>query len=414
MESRTVSDCFAVGFFRRALGLDLPTPDVDPDAALTFSGADLIGEADIDPAVFGLESYATATSPAPRIDRKSAIQVPAVKRSRDLIAGTLGGLPLDLYDAERQPVDPSPFTQPERNVPRSVTMTRTFEDLLFEGLAWWRISERDWRGFPTYFKRIGPSRIRVDDERDKVYIDGKEVDQAELIRFDSPTEGLLKAGARAIRTCLHLDAYAANAAQGIPPLDYFVPADDTDPFATDPEDEDDDENGDAEIRKFLGDWAEARRTRTTAYIPASVKYQVAGFDPKNLQMAEQRDHAVLEIARVAGIDPEELGVSTTSRTYANVFDRRKAFLDFTLGQYMLAVEDRLRMGDVTPRGQYVKFALDAFLRSDPLARYTAYAAGKAVGALDDDDIARLEDKPEGSVRAPATITALPSRTQETA
>lgn len=404
-----------MGFWRTVFGLDIPAqPDVE--SALTFSGADeLVGGADIDPAVFGLESFATSTSPAPRMDRRSAIQVPAVKRARDLIAGTLGGLPLDLYDADRALVDPSPFAQPERNVPRSVTMARTFEDLLFEGLAWWRITERDYRNYPTYFKRLKPGRVTVDDERGVVMVDGKVVDDTELIRFDSPTEGLLSAGARAIRTCLALDAYAANAAQGIPPLDYFVPADDTDPFAASGEE---DEDGDGEIQSFLADWAEARRKRTTAYIPASVKYMVAGFDPKNLQMAEQRNHAVLEIARVAGIDAEELGVSTTSRTYANTFDRRKSFVDLTLGGYMLAVEDRLKMGDVTPRGQYAKFNLDAFLRSDPLARYQAYAAGKAVGALDDNDIARLEDKPLGSVHAPtpapSNVTALPTRTQETA
>jgi HK97 family phage portal protein len=402
-----------VGRIATFFGLDLTAPAVDPDTVPTnFSGADeLIGGADIDPAVFGLESYATSTSPAPRMDRRSAIQVPAVKRARDLIAGTLGGLPLDLYNSAREHVDPSPFTQPERNVPRSVTMARTFDDMLFEGIAWWKVTERDRRDYPTYFKRLRPGRVTVDDDRDKVMIDGKEVDHRELIRFDSPTEGLLLAGARAIRTCLALDAYAANAAQGIPPLDYFVPADDTDPFAGG---NDDDEDDDDEIKTFLAEWAEARRTRTTAYIPASVRYMVAGFDPKNLQMAEQRDHAVLEIARVAGIDPEELGVSTTSRTYSNTFDRRKAFLDFTLGGYMIAVEDRLKMGDVTPGGQYVKFNLDAFLRSDPASRYAAYAAGKAVGALDDDDIARLEDRPAGTVRTPATVTALPTRTQESA
>jgi phage portal protein BeeE len=161
-----------------------------------------------------------------------------------------------------------------------------------------------------------------------------------------------------------------------------------------------------------------RRSASTGYVPYGLKYNVGGFDPKALQMAEQRQHAVLEIARVAGVDPEELGVSMTSRTYANQFDRRKAFTDFTLGQYRHAVEDRLSMGDVTPRGKYVKFNLDAFLRSDPAARYAAYAAGLR-RRPHDDDIARIEDKPAGSVQAPQQQPArdrhaAPHPTQETA
>jgi hypothetical protein len=407
-----------VGFWRTVFGLDLPEV-VEAASAPTFAVEDLVGGADIDPAVFGLASYANPTSPAPRIDRRSAIQVPAVKRSRDLVAGTLGGLPLDQFDAAKRPVVNQLFVQPERNVPRSVTMTRLFEDLFFEQTAWWKVTERYWsatgRGWPSFVKRIHPGRVAVDDERDRVYVDGKEVDQADLIRFDSPTDGLLKAGARAIRTCLALDAYAANAAQGIPPIDFFTPADDLDPFEGGTEDDEDDD----EIEEFLDRWQTMRRRRVTGYVPYGLKYNVGGFDPKALQMAEQRQHAVLEIARVAGIDPEELGVSMTSRTYANQFDRRKAFTDFTLGQYRNAVEDRLSMGDVTPQGNYVKFNLDAFLRSDPAARYAAYAAGKAVGALTDDDIARMEDKPAGSVQAPqqqpdATVTPLRTRTQETA
>lgn len=375
---------------------------VEGPLAFSSSAEELVGGADIDPAVFGLASYATPTAPAPRIDRRSAIQVPAVKRARDLIAATLGGLPLDLYDSNRQPVTPSPFAQPERSIPRSVTMTRLFEDLLFEEIAWWQITESDYRGFPLYVKRLRPGRVTVDEDQGKVYVDGREADQTTLIRFDSPTDGLLKAGARAIRTCLALDSAAAKAADGVPAVQYFTPTEGADPAEDD------------EITELLDAAEEARRNRRIGYIPASLKLLDGAWDPEKLQLADQRQHAVLEIARVAGIDPEELGVSTTSRTYSNQFDRRKAFLDFTLGQYRQAVEDRLSMNDVCPRGQYAKFNLDSFLRSDPLARYQSYKAGKEVGALTDEDIARLEDKPAGSVSAPAaepaTVTALPVRT----
>lgn len=384
-----------MGFWRNFFGLDLPAPEVDPDSAPTFTGYDeLVGGAEIDPAVFGLEAYAAPTSPSPRIDRRSAIQVPGVKRSRDLIPGVLGQLPLVQYNADNQRV-PNPFLeQPERNVPRSVTMTRLFEDMFFEKVGWIRVTERTWDDWPLHGKQLHPSRVNVDEKSGAVYIDGQRVTDPdrELIRFDSPTDGLLTAGARAIRTALALLSYAGNAAQGLPPLDYFTPADgEDDPF----DDPDDIEVANPYTAEdFLADWAKARRSRTTAWIPRNVQYHAAGFDPKALQMAEQFEAATLQIALTAGVDPEELGVSTTSRTYANQFDRRKNFTDFTLGLYRQAFEDRMKMPDITPRGHTVQLDLDAFLRSDPKSRFEAYRAGLEVGAYaDKDEVRQLEGKP---------------------
>lgn len=401
-----------MGLVRRILGLDLEPPTVDPDE---FQAAhpEVFDVTPTGVAALGVDASTVSVVAAPKIDRRSAMQVPAVKRVHDLVAGTLGGLPIDVMDTDRRPIRSLLLEQPERNVPRSVTMTRLFGDLLLEQIAWWDVVETTWDKWPLFVKRLAPGRVTVDDERGKVFVDGRErTDLSTLIRFDSPSEGLLTAGARAIRTCLLLENYAANAAAGIPPMDYFSPAEDgVDPFASSNPDEDEAEAEEkAAIGDFLAEWQEARRTRSTAYVPAALKYQTAGFDPKALQLTEQRAGAVLEIARLGGVDPEDLGVSTTSRTYANMFERRKAFTDFTLGLYRQAVEDRLSMGDVTPRGQYVKFNLDAFLRSDPLARYQAMEIGLRIGAIDQSEIRPLEDKPQIVQPAtPAALRAVPTR-----
>lgn len=351
-------------------------PDVVPDVTSFAVDSD-----SIDPAVFGISSYASPTAVAPRIDRKSAIQVPAVKRSRDLIAGTLGTLPLALIGPKQIDVPWQLFQQPEQNVPRSVTMTRLYEDLFFEGIAWWRIVGSGWGDYPTKVKRVAPRDVTVNEAQGKVYINGEHVPDDELIRFDSPNDGLLLAGARAIRTCLQLDAAAANMSDGVPAVEYFTPTDGVDP------------GDDEQIVALLNAYQEARRNGARAYVPAALKLNTSGWNPKDLQLAEARQHAVLEIARVAGIDPEELGVSTTSRTYANQQDRRKAFLDFTLGGYRQGVEDRLSMGDVSPRGAVAKHQLSAFLRSDDKTRMETYKIGLEVGAYGLDEIRSLEDKP---------------------
>lgn len=126
-----------MGLFAYLFGAPLAAETLEP-ARTRFA----VDAQSIDPAVFGLASYTDAVSPAGRVSRASAIQVPAVKRARDLIAGTLASVPLQLVSADFD-VSASPLLdQPERYVARSVTFTRLFEDLLFEGAAWWRISPR--------------------------------------------------------------------------------------------------------------------------------------------------------------------------------------------------------------------------------------------------------------------------------
>jgi hypothetical protein len=346
----------------------------------------------IDPAVFGLTSYASAVTPlAPRVTRQSAIQVPAVKRSRDLVAGSLGTLPVVLVGPDRRRVASALLSQPEAGVPRSVTMTRLVEDMLFEKDGWWRIVGFDAIDYPASVSRMAPKDTLCADDptgcpagrtdcSGAVTYKGKHIHDAEVIRFPSPNDALLVAGARAIRTCLALESSAHRYADGSPPMDYFTPD------GVDPEDD--------EVTEALDAWAEARRTRSTGYVPKGLKYNTAGWSPEQLEMGAARQEAVLEIARLAGVDAEELGVSTTSRTYANQFDRRKSFTDFTLGAYISAIQDRLSMPDVTPAGYLARFDLTEFQRSDDLTRFQAYQAGLAVGAYaDQDEVRDAEGKP---------------------
>lgn len=349
------------------------------DKALESQGPEFdINRALIDPAIIGLATWADAVVAPGYVYRYDAIQSPAVTRCRNLICGTIGQLPLNVFDANKQPIDNGLLKQPERNRPRMVTMTKTLEDILFEGRAYWLVTERYANGFPAFVHHISPDR--VDDQSYPARVDGKEVADLDLIRFSSPNDPLLRAGARAIRTALQLEAAAYRAALSPMPQGLFQP-DGEEQFEND------------DVKKFLADWRNARQQNADGYIPAGVKYQTLSWSPEQLQLIAARENADARIATLCGIDAEQVNVSTTSRTYFNSFDKRKEFLDFTLGPYMQAIEDRLSMGDVTPRGQYAKFNVDAFLETDTLTRYQTYAAGLQVGAITPDEIRALEDKP---------------------
>jgi hypothetical protein len=341
------------------------------------------------------EGMTSGGSIAPRISRSLALQVPAVLRSRNLIAGTLSRLPIHIRDKQRRIATPTTLLQQiDPDLPNVVTFAQTYEDLLFEGISWWRVTEFGWHGYPTYAQHISVDRVHVsgvdlpvtNGNRTvgpaRVFIDGIPVPDAEVIRFDSPNPPLLKHAARAIRACLNLDITASNYSETPVPLGVFTPRDGTRP-REDPK----------AVAEILDKWNTARRSGVWGYLGSAWDIKELMFNAEQIQLAEQRQHAVLEIARAAGIDPEDLGVSTTSRTYQNAEQRRMDLLDFTLAAYVAAVEQRLSMRDVLPRDYAVKVNFDGFLRADTKGRMEAYAIGKPVGAYTQEEIRVLEDRP---------------------
>jgi len=357
------------------------------------------------------EAMTGGGSIAARISRAEALQVPAVLRSRNLIAGTLSSLPVHIRDKERRIATPTTLLeQIDPNIPNVVTFSQTYEDLLFEGISWWQVLEIGWHGYPTFAEHINVDRVHVsgidlptlNGHRAfgpfQVFIDGNPVPDEQVIRFDSPNPALLRYAARAIRTCLNLDTTASMYATEPLPLGYLSPR----------EGERIREDDDA-VQEMLDKWEIARRSRVWAYVGQALEAKTLQFNAEQIQLADQRQHAVLEIARAAGIDPEDLGVSTTSRTYQNSEQRRRDLLDFTLTAYMSAVEQRLSMRDVLPRGYEAKVNLDAFLRADTKARMESYAIGVPVGAYTLSEIRELEDRPD----IPKSALPKPEPVQET-
>lgn len=379
-----------------------PRPHVD----LTTSGAFAVTTESIDPSLFGLTTWDTTSfyGPVGPIDRRSAMGVPAVKRARDIIAGTIGQLPVYVLTPKNERQSRPLLTQPEAAVARSVTMTRTVEDLLLEGVSWWRIVGFGWDGRPAQVVRLEPRTVDVRTSA-RVYVrrDGsaqgtawEHVPDELLIRIDSPNDPVLTACSRPIRMCLKLEAAADRYADSPQAREYFSPADGADPA------------DDSDITDLLTDWKTARQSGVTGYVPAALKLnQVQAWSPAELQLAEARQHAALEVARATGIDPEDLGVPVTSRTYANMVDRRMWLQDMVLGPYVTAVQDRLSMDDVTLRGYRVRFDFAGFTRSGEAERLDTYGKAVAMGLYDLSEVARREELPEPPKPKPAPAPAGP-------
>lgn len=357
------------------------------------------------PVGFGGLDGSNATSLEPimrRIPRRLAMTVPAVRRGRNLICPQIAGLPLRTYNAARVDVTTELLVQPERDVARSITMTRLIEDLMFEQVAWWRVTETIGPApydYPLHVKRLRPCDVDCSTPGEVWWTDpdtGKRIQlgDRELIKFESPTDGILTSGAGAIATVIMLDRRAHRSAENPTPDGYFTPKDGVDPF-----DDEDPEATEEErallytAKDFLAEWRAARAQGTQGWVPGGVDYEQLQWDPKAMQLAEARQHAVLEIARLMDLEPEDVGVSTTSRTYFNAETKRRERIDSTLGMYMRAVEDRLSMGDVTPRGQYTRFQVAAFVGIDTAAKLANYRSARELGLQTLNQQRALEDQP---------------------
>jgi HK97 family phage prohead protease len=349
---------------------------------------------------------------APRMRRRDALQVPAVLRSRNLIAGTLGSLPHTVIGPDKLEVDRGTYLlggNIDPDIANSVVLAQTYEDLLFEAISWWRVTRVGWHGFPMEAQHVPvesvhvapvgssmPSQQQISPDQPfpvdgQVFIDGIPVGDREVIRFDSPNPPLLVHAARAIRTCLKLDRAAALYSDDPVPLGYFEPQEGTDGLSSEAGSANDGTDR-SEVDALLDEWQLSRSRRAWGYVQG-VTAKSLQWNPEQLQLAAQRQHAVLEIARAAGVDPEDLGVSTTSRTYQNGEQRRQDLLDFNLGAYVSAVQDRLSMRDVLPRGYIARVRLAGFLRSDTKTRMETYKIGLEVGAYTQDEVRELEDRP---------------------
>ena len=341
-----------------------------------------------------------------RVNRQSALEVPAVLRGRNMICA-ISTLPLQLIDAGNRVQDHPLFRQINPDVPNVVTMAQTVEDLLFEAVAWWRVTAFSSDGYPASAVRYAPGQVSMSPPvgydsgylpsglptEGVVWLAGEPVPTSEIIRFDSPNPALLVSGNRAVSRAIALDAAAHLYATNPQARGFFAPADPN----VDPADDED-------IQQALAAWAQHRREGVDGYVPAALKYNVVqNPTPVELQLDSMQRRADLSIANAMGLDPEDLGVSTTSRVYQNATDRRQDRINDTLSPYMRAITDRLSMPDVTKRGYTARFDLDDFLRADPATRAQVQQMYRDMEVIDSQDIQREEGIPRRVIQAPAPL-----------
>jgi len=299
------------------------------------------------------------------IGRSEAISVPALQRCRNLLAGTIGAIPLELYkkSTNEELGSPAWLEQPSYSQPRSVTIAWTVDSLLFYGQAFWKVVEvYQEDGRPSRFEWIANHRVTATLDSTNTFVRSYAVDGTtlpmdglgSLVTFQSLGDGILNTGVATIRAAIDVQKAAAVAASTPMATGYIKNTGaDLDP---------------KEVQGLLASWKNARQNRSTAYLTSTLEYNPVSYSPKDMMYSEAIFNLATEIARLCNVPAYYVSADqNNSMTYANVQDERKQFLTMSLQPFITAIEDRLSMDDITARGNVVKFDIDKnFLRTDPL------------------------------------------------
>lgn len=138
-------------------------------------------------------------------------------------------------------------------------------------------------------------------------------------------------------------------------------------------------------------------------------YEALMLKPADAQWLEARQFTTTELARLFGTPASLMlaAVEGSAMTYSNVEQDWIAFTRFTLMGYLRKIEDALT--DLLPRGQRVRFNVDALLRSDTKTRYEAHQIGLTAGFLLPDEVRAIENlaplTPEQKAALPAPTPA---------
>jgi len=298
------------------------------------------------------------------VGREEALSVPALMRCRNLLAGTIGAIPLELYKKSTNEELGSPLwlEQPSYSQPRSVTIAFTVESLLLYSQAFWKVVEvYQEDGRPARFEWIANNRVTATLDSTNTFVRSYAVDGmtlpmdglGSLITFQSLLPGILNTGTATIRAAIDVQKASVIAASTPMATGYIKNTGaDLDP---------------KEVSGLLAAWKTARNNRSTAYLTSTLEYNPVSFSPKDMMYGEAIFNLATEIARLCNVPAYYVSADANSMTYSNVQDERKQFLTLSLQPFISAIEDRLSMDDITARGNVVKFDIDKnFLRTDPL------------------------------------------------
>lgn len=345
----------------------------------------------------GVVSPSASLYRAQSVAMEVALSIPAMRRARHklLTIATLtfaaweGGTRLDATDPRC-----AWMAQPDPTRTRQWLLSKTIDDLLWHDKCVWAV-ERDLAGRAKYFRRVHPERWQANpsprdpDTTESWLLDGRLMTPAEFavghLVFDGAgLGGLRRFGWSILELYADLQAAAGRYANSPHPAAILH---NKGAHLTDDE-----------VQALLDDWEISRGRRVYGYTSDELEYQEIGWNAKELQLVEAREHAALEIARLVGLPAAAIDASSgDSMTYGNVTSKRKELAE-DLRPWAGVITQTLSLNDRTgrvsgiilPAGVRAEFDFDAYTRDDPKTRMETWQLAKESGALTPEEIRGAE------------------------
>jgi len=315
---------------------------------------------------FGINRLAPfdfAPPPWMQWSRQSAMTIPTIARCRNLIVGAICALPFTLWkvsfdETTGQPVEQqTPPAQwmfrPDPTKTRSHIVAWTVDDLMWEARAYWYVTNRYATGYPSSFRRLPASGVQVNEDG-SVHYNQTKLDPANVIEFLGTNDALMLNGWMAVMTTLELEQAANRFAKAEVPAGWLKQTE------GEPMDSE-------ELSNLAAEFATMRQKTVIAALNQFTDYHESQLDPSRLQLLEARGFQALELSRLMNVPAYFVGAPVTGRsvTYNNAEMLRQDLIDFSCLPFIAVMEQVLSGPNVTPGQQFVRFDLNAWLRTLP-------------------------------------------------
>ena len=343
------------------------------------------------------------TTSGKAVNERTAMQTSAVYACVRILAESVAGLPLHVYERTANgskstkpshPLYRLLHDEPNREMTSFVFRETLMSHLLLCGNAYAQII-RDGRGFPIALYPLLPDRMAVDrnESGELVYTYQSDKGQVKLRRenilhipglgFDgligySPIAMAKNAVGLALATEDYGAAFFANGANPGGVLEH--------PGVIKPEQAD-------RLRESWQSQFGGANAHKVAVLEEGLKFHQMSIPPEQAQFLETRKFQINEIARIFRVPPHMVGDLEKS-SFSNIEQQSLEFVKYTLDPWVVRWEQSLQQALILPSEKatiFIKFNLDGLLRGDYQSRMQGYSTGIQNGFMSVNDVRGLED-----------------------
>ena len=343
------------------------------------------------------------TTSGKAVNERTAMQTSAVYACVRILAESVAGLPLHVYERTANgskstkpshPLYRLLHDEPNREMTSFVFRETLMSHLLLWGNAYAQII-RDGRGFPIALYPLLPDRMAVDrnESGELVYTYQSDKGQVKLRRenilhipglgFDgligySPIAMAKNAVGLALATEDYGATFFANGTNPGGVLEH--------PGVIKPEQAD-------RLRESWQSQFGGANAHKVAVLEEGLKFHQMSIPPEQAQFLETRKFQINEIARIFRVPPHMVGDLEKS-SFSNIEQQSLEFVKYTLDPWVVRWEQSLQQALILPSEKatiFIKFNLDGLLRGDYQSRMQGYSTGIQNGFMSVNDVRGLED-----------------------